>query len=76
MVPHDRYARLRFRRVGLYRGQPYSGLWIGTKGKASDNLELYPDLYGQYMFIIDSKRMLKVSKDKRSQGMSLRCVKE
>ena len=55
---------------------PYSGLWIGTKGKASDNLELYPDLYGQYMFIIDSKRMLKVSKDKRSQGMSLRCVKE
>ena len=55
---------------------PYSGLWIGTKVKASDNLELYPDLYGQYMFIIDSKRMLKVSKDKRSQGMSLRCVKE
>ena len=55
---------------------PYSGLWIGTKGKASDNLELYPDLYGQYMFIIDSKRMLKVSTDKRSQGLSLRCVKE
>ncbi len=57
-------------------GNPYSGLWIGTKGKASDNLELYPDLYGQYMFIVNGKRTFKVSKDKRSQGLSLRCVKE
>lgn len=55
---------------------PYSGLWIGTKGKASDNLELYPDLYGQYMFIVNGKRTFKVNKDKRSQGLSLRCVKE
>lgn len=57
-------------------GNPYGGLWIGTKGKTSSNLELYPDLYGQYMFIIDGKRTFKVSKDKRSQGMSLRCVRE
>lgn len=52
----------------------YSGLWIGTAGKTSSNLELYPDLYGQYMMIINGKRMFKVGKDKRSQGMSLRCV--
>lgn len=57
-------------------GNPYSGLWIGTKGKASANLELYPDLYGQYMFIINGKRTFKVSKDKRSQGLSLRCVRD
>jgi hypothetical protein len=57
-------------------GNKYSGLWIGTKGKASTNLELYPDLYGQYMFIINGKRTFKVSKDKRSQGMSLRCVRD
>lgn len=57
-------------------GNPYSGLWIGTKGKTSSNLEENPDLYGQYMFIINGRRTFKVSKDKRSQGMSLRCVKE
>ncbi len=57
-------------------GNPYSGLWIGTKGKTSANLEENPDLYGQYMFIINGKRTFKVSKDKRSQGMSLRCVRE
>jgi hypothetical protein len=57
-------------------GNKYSGLWIGTKGKAAENLELYPDLYGQYMFIINGKRTFKVSKDKRSQGMSLRCVRD
>lgn len=57
-------------------GFEYSGLWIGTKGQASSNLEEYPDLYGQYMFIIDGKRMFKVSKDARSQGLSVRCVKE
>jgi len=28
------------------------------------------------MFIINGKRTFKVNKDKRSQGMSLRCVKE
>ncbi len=55
---------------------PYSGLWIGTKGKASDDLITYPTLYGQYMGIINGKRTFKVSKDRRSQGMSLRCVKE
>ncbi len=53
---------------------PYSGLWIGTAGKASANLELYPTLYGQYMFIVDGKRTFKVNKDRRSQGMSLRAV--
>lgn len=57
-------------------GNPYSGLWIGTKGKTSSNLEEYPDLYGQYMFIINGKRTFKVSKDKRSQGLSLRCVRD
>ena len=57
-------------------GNPYSGLWIGTKGKTSANLELYPDLYGQYMFIINGKRTFKVNKDKRSQGLSVRCVRE
>lgn len=55
---------------------PYSGLWLGTKGAASSNLEQYPTLYGQYMFIIDGKRMFKVNKDRRSQGLSVRCVKE
>ncbi|MDE6097575.1 MAG: hypothetical protein K2G24_01670 [Muribaculaceae bacterium] len=54
----------------------YSGLWIGTKGKASADLETYPDLYGQYMMIVNGKRTFKVSKDKRSQGMSLRCVRD
>ncbi|MEG1886380.1 MAG: hypothetical protein RSB23_07865 [Alistipes sp.] len=54
----------------------YSGLWIGTAGKASSNLEEFPDLYGQYMFIINGKRTFKVSKDARSQGLSVRCVKE
>ncbi len=57
-------------------GNPYSGLWIGTAGKASSNIAENPDLYGQYMFIINGKRTFKVNKDKRSQGLSLRCVKE
>lgn len=55
---------------------PYGGMWIGTAGKASANIEEYPELYGQYMFIVDGKRTFKVSKDARSQGMSLRCAKE
>ena len=55
---------------------PYGGMWIGTAGKASSNPEMYPELYGQYMFIINGRRTFKVSKDARSQGMSLRCVKE
>lgn len=55
---------------------PYSGIWIGTAGKASSNLDEYPTLYGQYMFIGSGKRTFKVNKDARSQGMSVRCVKE
>lgn len=55
---------------------PYGGMWIGTAGKASANIEEYPELYGQYMFIVNGKRTFKVSKDARSQGMSMRCVKE
>lgn len=55
---------------------PYGGIWIGTAGKASANVVEYPELYGQYMFIVNGKRTFKVSKDARSQGMSLRCVKE
>lgn len=57
-------------------GNPYSGLWIGTKGKASSDLVTYPTLYGQYMFIINGRRTFKVNKDKRSQGMSVRCVRD
>lgn len=57
-------------------GRPYSGLWIGTKGKCSSDLITNPTLYGQYMFIINGKRMFKVTRDRRSQGMSVRCVKE
>jgi len=55
---------------------PYGGIWIGTKGKESSNLEEYPDLYGQYMMIVNGKRTFKVSKDKRSQGMSVRAVRD
>lgn len=57
-------------------GNQYGGLWIGTKGKCSSDLITYPTLYGQYMFIINGKRLFKVNKDKRSQGLSVRCVKE
>ena len=57
-------------------GNPYGGLWIGTKGKTAADLTAYPTLYGQYMFIINGKRTFKVNKDKRSQGMSLRAVKD
>lgn len=52
----------------------YSGLWIGTAGKAASDLVQYPTLYGQYMFVINGKRTFKVNKDRRSQGMSLRAV--
>lgn len=62
--------------LDLTEATPYSGMWIGTAGKASANVEQYPELYGQYMFIINGKRTFKVNKDARSQGMSVRCVKE
>ena len=55
---------------------PYSGMWIGTAGKASSDLITYPTLYGQYMFIINGKRTFKVNKDRRSQGLSLRAVRD
>ncbi len=55
---------------------PYSGMWIGTAGKASSDLDTYPSLYGQYMFIINGRRTFKVNKDIRSQGMNVRCVAE
>ena len=42
-------------------------MWIGTAGKASANIEEYPELYGQYMFIVNGKRTFKVSKDARSR---------
>lgn len=57
-------------------GYSYAGMWIGTAGKAADDIITYPTLYGQYMMIVDGKRTYKVQKDKRSQGMSLRCVVE
>ena len=56
-------------------GYEYSGLWIGTKGDASKD-PAHPELYGQYKFIIDGRFFNLVSKDARSQGMSLRCVRE
>ena len=49
---------------------------LGTKGKAASDLTAYPTLYGQYMFIINGKRTFKVNKDKRSQGMSVRAVRD
>ncbi len=55
---------------------PYAGMWIGTAGKASADLVNYPTLYGQYMFVINGKRTFKVNKDRRSQGMSLRAVRD
>ncbi|MDE5608493.1 MAG: hypothetical protein K2I64_06135 [Muribaculaceae bacterium] len=55
---------------------PYAGMWIGTAGKASADLITYPTLYGQYMFVINGKRTFKVNKDRRSQGMSLRAVRD
>ncbi len=57
-------------------GNPYSGMWIGTAGTASANLEEYPTLYGQYMMIVNGKRTYKPGKDRRSQGMSLRAVRD
>lgn len=76
MVPRRRHARLRIGRTRPSGANPYGGMWIGTAGKASANIEEYPELYGQYMFIVNGKRTFKVSKDARSQGMSMRCVKE
>lgn len=55
---------------------PYGGMWFGTKGKESADLEQYPDLYGQYMMIVNGKRTFKTGKDKRSQGMSVRAVRD
>ncbi len=59
--------------LNLTEASPYSGMWIGTAGKASSTNQT---LYGQYMAIMKSKRTFKVMKDSRSQGMSVRCVKE
>lgn len=59
--------------LNLTEASPYSGMWIGTAGKASS---VNQTLYGQYMAIMKSKRTFKVMKDSRSQGMSVRCVKE
>ncbi|WP_295728269.1 hypothetical protein [uncultured Muribaculum sp.] len=60
----------------LGHDNPYGAMWFGTKGKASSDLATYPTLYGQYMFIINGKRTFKVNKDKRSQAMSLRAVRD
>lgn len=57
---------------------PYGGMWVGTAGKASEDLEKYPTLYGRYTFIIKTKRMYNKydQKDARSQALSVRCVAE
>ncbi len=54
----------------------YGGIWFGTHGKAAENLDENPALYGQYMFVGSGKRTFKVMKDTRAQGMSVRCVAE
>lgn len=55
---------------------PYGGMWVGTKGKTASDIVAYPTVYGQYMFIINGKRTYKMSKDRRSQGMSVRAVRD
>ncbi len=54
---------------------PYAGVWFGTASVKSAT-STSPVAYGQYMGIMKNKRMYKVMKDARSQGMSVRCVKE
>lgn len=57
---------------------PYSGMWLGTAGKASADLEANPALYGRYTFVSKGKRLYNKydQKDSRSQGLSVRCVAE
>ena len=57
---------------------PYSGMWVGTAGQASTDLETNPALYGRYTFISKTKRLYNKydQKDSRSQGLSVRCVAE
>lgn len=54
---------------------PYAGVWFGTAAVKSAT-STSPEVYGQYMAIMKSKRTFKVMKDARSQGMCVRCVKE
>lgn len=54
---------------------PYAGVWFGTAAVRSAT-STSPEMYGQYMAIMKSKRTFKVMKDARSQGMCVRCVKE
>lgn len=54
---------------------PYAGVWFGTAAVKSAT-STSPEVYGQYMAIMKSKRTFKVMKDARSQGMCMRCVKE
>ena len=54
---------------------PYAGVWFGTAAVKSAT-STSPVVYGQYMGIMKSKRLFKVGKDSRSQGLSVRCVKE
>ena len=53
----------------------YAGLWIGTAGTANTD-PVFPQLYGQYMMVMWDDHMLRTVKDYRSQGLSVRCVKE
>ena len=57
--------------LDLTEASPYSGIWFGNAGSTSNETR-----YGQYMAIMKSKRTFKVMKDARSQGLSVRCVKE
>ena len=57
--------------LDLTEANPYSGIWFGNAGSTSNETR-----YGQYMAIMKSKRTFKVMKDARSQGLSVRCVKE
>lgn len=63
--------------LDLTEASKYGGMWIGTAGEASSDLVTYPTLYGQYSFIMNSRRMYtRVQKDSRAQCLSVRCVTE
>ena len=55
----------------------YGGYWLANHGKASDDLEQFPTLYGQYIYLYQNRRMFgRHMKDSRSQCLSVRCVAE
>lgn len=53
----------------------YAGIWTGTAGTANTD-PAFPQLYAQYMMVMWDDHMLRTLKDFRSQGLSVRCVRE